>query len=794
MFDYKYAELFQKNSVDKQLKIKTDDGLLTITNTDIPSEQFELTESICSESELQFGSCEASEIKFRIYNAFNSLKDKWLAVTSTLNGNTDDPFQFGRYKVHSDKPTADRKYRDVTAYDAMYDIINSDVADWYNTILPNSDSTVTLKQFRDSFIKYFGLDQEQADLVNDGMIIHKTIEPSELSGKDVITAICEINGCFGNIGRNGKFRYVFLPKYSQGLYPANDLFPADDLFPRQSSATKINSSLYISCKYEDYLCERINKVQIRQKENDIGAIYPNSEPKETDNTYIVQGNFLVYGKSASELNEIAKNLLSVITDTEYRPFSAEVLGNPCFEVGDCVRFTTRYKIVESYILNRTLKGVQALRDTYSADGEQYYTEKLNSANNSIVELRGKTNELTRNVEETRSELKDTEQSLRSTISQTAGEIRAEVQKADEGLSSRITQNANSITAEVSRASTAEGNLSSRITVNENAITQRVTKGSVSSEISQEAGKINISSNRLAISSTNFTLTEDGTVTAKSGVFDNVTINSSCTVAGQSITGPIGGGASWNGSAIQNAYIGGLDGSKLVSGNVGIGYSYGNTYIDSLGINSSGSSNFFDSIQMKGSILTTYGGSSGSSSTIGTQTAPFNSVWASTLHGAVVSNTSSIETKEDIEKQSIEGCLQSVLNTEVVSYKYKKEFVDKKAIAKRLKNQKTDYIASVKKRRKKGEEPNQEQYESTIQAFDSEIEELEKPEDNTTKYGFISEYAPEEIVTSDGKGVNLYSCIAMAYGAIQKQQEEIEALKATVSFLVQEVERLGIQHE
>ena len=108
MVDYKYAELYQKDSVDKQLNIEFDGG--NITNTNIHSEQFELTESLCSDSQLRFGSCEASVVKFRISNIFTPLKDKWLTVTETLNHNVDTPFQFGFYKVHSDTPTADRHY------------------------------------------------------------------------------------------------------------------------------------------------------------------------------------------------------------------------------------------------------------------------------------------------------------------------------------------------------------------------------------------------------------------------------------------------------------------------------------------------------------------------------------------------------------------------------------------------------------------------------------------------------------------------------------------------------------
>ena len=468
MVEYKYSDLFWKDSIDKQVKIAYDGGI--ITNEDLYSEEFELGESLCSESELRFGCCEAGVLKFKVANIFQPLKDKYLTVTETINGNTDAPFEFGRYKVYSDKPTADRRYREITAYDAMYDIINAEVSDWYNVLLPDKTSAVTMKQFRTSFISHFGLEQEEIDLVNDSMVVEKTIEPSELSGKDVITAICEINGCFGHIGRNGKFKYVFLPKYIQGLWPANDLYPADNLYPRNPNTERIGSFLYINCEYEDYVTQNITKIQIRQKENDIGAIVGTG-----NNCYIVEDNFLVYGKSAEDLEDIAGNMFSIISDVSYRPFSAECKGNPCLEVVDAVRLATRYEIVESYVLKRTLKGIQALRDNYEAAGEEYRSTQVNSVHKSIIQLKGKTNVLTRTIEETNSKITDVESGLSSEIKQTATDIRAEVKNTADGLSSSIHQNAESIATEVKRANEAEGNLSTKITQTAESIAMEVSK-------------------------------------------------------------------------------------------------------------------------------------------------------------------------------------------------------------------------------------------------------------------------------------------------------------------------------
>ena len=429
------ASLFLDDAVDKQIKIEYDDG--TITNKELHFEEIELVERLCSESQLRFGACESAMIKFRISNEGISLKDKWLAVTDTLEDDITRLFALGNYKVDSDKPTADRRYRDIIAYDAMYDIINAEVSKWYNELLPNADSTITLKEFRDSFLAYFGIEQEEVELINDSMTVSKTIEPSKLSGKTVITAICEINGCFGHIGRDGKFKYVFLRDLD--LYPADTLYPAEDVYPGiPGDAEEISKSHYISAKYEDYETAVIDKLQIRQEEDDIGYIFGDGS-----NCYVVQDNFLVYGKGADELQVIAENLYAIISNVWYRPAHVEAKGNPCLEVGDGIKLETSRGTIYTYILQRTLKGIQALRDTYDAEGEQCQTQNPNSVRESIIQLKGKTNKLTRTLDETKSEIVDMENNLSSQIKQNAEQILLRVKK--DNIISEINQTAEKIT-------------------------------------------------------------------------------------------------------------------------------------------------------------------------------------------------------------------------------------------------------------------------------------------------------------------------------------------------------------
>lgn len=522
MVNYKYGDLFKKDTVDKQLSIVSDDGKINITNTELHQEKFELTESLCSEQELTFGSCEAAMIKFTVSNTFLPMKGKWLTVRMSLDGHTDAAFQFGRYKVDSDTPTADRTCREVIAYDALYDVLTADVAAWYNTVFPSheeqktdEDGTittvtvydpVTMKQFRNSFFKHFGIEQADITLINDNMSIEKTVAVTassetssdteesstigeSMSGKEVLSCICEINGCMGHMGRDGKFHYIYLEQEIQGLYPRNDLYPADNLFPRDPKSNRIGKDLYITAEYEDFLVKTINKLQIREQKNDIGVIVGTG-----DNAYVIEDNFLVYGKGTKELKGIAQNILSKIRGIVYRPFTADCKGNPCLEVGDAVRLPTRYELIESYILKRTLKGIQALRDDLEADGEEYRTSKANGIQRSILQLKGKSNVLERSIEKTQSTIEDKERKLISQITQTATEIRTEVKNTADGLSSRITQNANNITAEVKRAQGQEVELAAAIKINEDKITAEVTRASEAE--GDLSGKIEVTATKI----------------------------------------------------------------------------------------------------------------------------------------------------------------------------------------------------------------------------------------------------------------------------------------------------------
>lgn len=360
-----------------------------ITNKDLAAESFALTQKLTADGGFSLGECNSSFIEFSVGGWTSALLNKNLECWIVPKGGA--RFLIGKYTVTSDEPTADRRWRNVVAYDALQAVLNKDVTSWYNTLLPNENSSCTLKQFRDSFFTNVGITQVSTTLVNDALTIKRTIEPKQLSGKDVLTAICEINGVFGRINRNGAFKYVELSAPQGALYPADDLYPADNLYPVEPDAgtAEIWNSLYLKAQYEDFKVDSIGSVQIRNDKNEIGVTVGSGT-----NIYIIEGNFLAFGNDAAGMTSIANNILGKITGIIFRPATVTAVGNPCLEIGDNIHFTTTYTDVETIIFQRKLKGIQSLKDDYAAKSKKKSAEKnINSTQKQITKINGDVTEV-----------------------------------------------------------------------------------------------------------------------------------------------------------------------------------------------------------------------------------------------------------------------------------------------------------------------------------------------------------------------------------------------------------------
>lgn len=508
MIGGKNKELYYESSIDKQLNIEVIGTKHVIDNSMREHDTFTLTETLNDGTELKFGSCLPNQISFTGREVPIATKGMKLRVTETLEGNEDDPFEYGTYTVQSDTPTADRTKRQIVAYDAMYDIINADVKSWYDGL----SFPMTLKAFRDSFFEHLGIEQKETNLVNDSMTVNKTLVTTQsddssvtaeatISGKTIIEAICEINGTFGNIGRDGRFEYVVLKAITSALYPAEDLYPREDLFPSDAN-TESMTGHYITFDYEAFQSQAITQLEIRADDSTAGAIVGTA-----GNNYTISGNFLISDKTGAEMKQIANNLLPVIAQAAYTPIkSSECVGNPCLELGDPIRFNTSREIVESYILQRTLTGVQSKRDSIVSTGAEKHTAQNQTTREMVESLKRRTHTLEENADHLQSTYDDLEEQTNTKFEQTA----------------------KSISAEVNRAQKAEGQLDASLELK----LGRDENDQVISMINASADQIMLRGNRLVVESNNFRLDGNGKVTIVDSLnFDSTALGDDIAIIG-----------------------------------------------------------------------------------------------------------------------------------------------------------------------------------------------------------------------------------------------------------------------
>ena len=390
MIDYVNKDLFLQDSVNKQwvitaTKVVNNEtvNVATIQNKDILYNSQNVTEALSSSDGLVFGRCESSRFEFTVYNIISSLKGCTLTVDIILNNDNEHPFRVGKYIVDSDKPTAERRHRKVVAYDELSKLNEMDVKDWYKSLT----FPMTIKAFRDSFFIKIGLNQENVILPQDGITINKTLNDEEdISALSVLQAICELNGCFGHIGRDNVFHYKYLNPITRALYPATDLYPAEDLYPADWTIDNpINRNQWMNAEYEDFECKLIDGVVIVGENNEIVAW----TKKDAENPFKIEGNFLTFDLDASVLTQIANNVFPRIKSLTYSPAQIETKGNPCMEVGDSFYFNDRFNIVISYCLNRTLSGSQLLKDVIEATGDEDRSKDLSSISKQLQRLKNK---------------------------------------------------------------------------------------------------------------------------------------------------------------------------------------------------------------------------------------------------------------------------------------------------------------------------------------------------------------------------------------------------------------------
>lgn len=252
------------------------------------------------------------------------------------------------------------------SYNDYYYYTNSDYSvghGIYSFCYPDSDLPIYAKD-RINFIKTYEVDLSDADLID--------VDPRSLPDvtlRDTLSAVYELEACYGKLDRTTD---LFAPvELNQGgLYPQDTLYPADNLYPQGNMVHPFPSS------YQKLWTDTIGEQSFRYLIITYKTMENGQEVEKTlqrtvntygTTNYNMSDNWLFRNLiwTAEDVGDYADAMVLKMKDIRWFPFEMWAAGLPHIETGDAIEITDKNGDTHtSYVLTRTLDGIQNLQDTF----------------------------------------------------------------------------------------------------------------------------------------------------------------------------------------------------------------------------------------------------------------------------------------------------------------------------------------------------------------------------------------------------------------------------------------------
>lgn len=450
------------------------------------------TTSSNSDSDIAPGSVCASAVEIEFW--VNS--DSALSVTQgtvltyykvyKADNDIDVETKIGVFTCDKPEKTGSNKYK-VTAYDNV-SLLDVDVTEWLNALT----FPITIKDFAASLAAKCELELANEPRLNKDYQVQK-FTGSGVKARDLMKMVCSASGCFCNADANGKLFFDWYKKNDRVIISPQKSINARSfhLFDVVKRSLQDNSHrVLISAKsgggspdgipyfanqltLSDFVVKAIDKVQVRQSDDDVGVVYPADE--QGTNALVIQGNQLLSTTSDAALRPYVKNLYDGLNNITYVPCSniqtPETLE---IKVGDIVTVSDGKNEFDTWITSVKHSGGKCTFESVGNANRNTTTAVNNvkyNSNQKILKISATVDGLTVKAEQTAQDIS--------------------------GLSSQYTQLKQTFDTFELTAVT-DGNVRSKFALD-------------SSSVAIESGTITFKGDTLVVDSDNFKLAQDGTV-------------------------------------------------------------------------------------------------------------------------------------------------------------------------------------------------------------------------------------------------------------------------------------------
>lgn len=318
-----------------------------------------------------------------------------------------------------EKPVRSRAHLlSLTAYDAV-SRLDMDLSLW----LAELDGwPYTVEAFANMVCSQCGLTLVEAELPNGDFYI-QPFAGERITGRLLMQWLGQITGRFCRATMDGDLEFAW--------YAPNDRIT---VAPTEGK----NRVFYYQgeLQYQDYQVTPVQKVQLRQNQEDVGTVWPD-EPGQK-NTYIIENNPMLVAQDGQSLVSVAKTLFEQLKSATYTPCRVAIPATPEIRAGDSIMVTdSGGKTFTAWIMKKTANGQ---RDTLECTGSPYRDSTTAVNNLGFRPLTGKVLNLRTDVDGIKAENKDMQGNLAAVNLDLEG-IRAQVsqqQTQTDGLRQNMT--------------------------------------------------------------------------------------------------------------------------------------------------------------------------------------------------------------------------------------------------------------------------------------------------------------------------------------------------------------------
>lgn len=350
---------------------------------------------------------------------------------------------------------------------------------------------ISIWEFAQTVANRCGVEIENTSLPINGGHMVQAFYADNLTGRKLLSWVAEASGTFLRATPEGKIEFAWYTPAEEDVGAGSGNQRAIVRLSSEALRTSQNQIYTIgavpkfyyqgSLSFEDYTCKAIDKVQIKQSDDDVGTIYPPDE--SGSNAWIISGNLLLTAQTAEDLQSVAQALFGVLDGVTYVPCSFDTQDDGTIEVGNTVQVTDpRGNVFTTYIMTGTYHNGKvafegtgnASRDGTAAVNEQSYTN-----------WQGKVLEISSSVDGLKIANWDLQGNLAS-LKLTVEGIETNVQKQLDDMTDYVDQK----TGEIKDQAVSEAVNQAMQQVDEN-LTFYPTKVEMNSAIEQSASEINL---------------------------------------------------------------------------------------------------------------------------------------------------------------------------------------------------------------------------------------------------------------------------------------------------------------